>query len=268
MRIAPAVHYSMGGAWVDWPAADAKDRKDRFRQMSNLQGCFVVGEADYQYHGANRLGANSLLSCIFGGLVCGVEVPRYLESLSKGYQDIEESRFQDSLEKEEAFKKDLLNRDGKENIHQLHEELADYMVKHVTVKRTNKNLKKTLEKIQEIRSRYQNISLGDKGEKLNQTYIFANQFKSMLELALVITKGALLRDEFRGSHFKPEFPERDDDHFLKTTIAKYHPDQDEPEILYEPIDTPYLKPIQRDYTKAKRMKPKLENIPPNIELPL
>ena len=67
MRIAPAVHYSMGGAWVDWPAADASDRKERFRQMSNLTGCFVAGEADYQYHGANRLGANSLLSCIFGG---------------------------------------------------------------------------------------------------------------------------------------------------------------------------------------------------------
>ena len=85
---------------------------------------------------------------------------------------------------------------------------------------------------------------------------------------MIITKGALLRDEFRGSHFKPEFPERDDKNWLKTTIATYTPGSDEPEISYMPIDTPYLQPIQRDYSKAKRIKPKLENIPANIELPI
>lgn len=268
MRIAPAVHYSMGGGWIDWPAADAPDRKERFRHMSNLTGCFVAGEADYQYHGANRLGANSLLSCIFGGLVCGVDVPRYIESLSNSYQDIDEAPFQEALAKEEAFKKDLLERNGDENVHQLHEELARMMIQHVTVKRNNKGLKETLENIKKIRERYKNISLDDKSSNLNQTYIFANQFCSMLELAMVITKGALLRDEFRGSHFKPEFPERDDENWLKTTIATYNPDGDEPEISYEPIDTPYLQPIHRDYTKAKRIKPKLENIPKNIELPI
>ena len=71
----------MGGGWVDWPAADDPDRWTRFRQMTNLTGCFNVGESDYQYHGANRLGANSLLACIFGGLVTGVEVPRYIGTL-------------------------------------------------------------------------------------------------------------------------------------------------------------------------------------------
>ena len=64
MKIFPAVHYSMGGAWVDWPAADDPDRWTRFRQMTNIPGCFNVGESDFLYHGANRLGANSLLSCI------------------------------------------------------------------------------------------------------------------------------------------------------------------------------------------------------------
>lgn len=268
MRIAPAVHYSMGGAWVDWPAADAPDRKERFRQMSNLTGCFVAGEADYQFHGANRLGANSLLSCIFGGLVCGVEVPRYLETLTRGYQDVDEAPFKEALEKEETFKQELMARSGDENVHKLHEELAKMMVQHVTVKRNNKNLKETLENIKKIRERYKHISLDDKGGSLNQTYAFANQFRSMLELALIITKGALLRDEFRGSHFKPEFPERDDENWLKTTIATYNSGSDEPEISYKPIDTPYLQPIQRDYSKAKRVKPKLENIPSNIELPL
>lgn len=268
MRIAPAVHYSMGGAWVDWPAADAPDRLDRFRQMSNLPGCFIAGEAEYQYHGANRLGANSLLSCIFGGLVCGVEVPRYLETLNSSYSDLDEGAFKAALQIEEGFKQDLISRDGKENIHQLHEELSKSMIQHVTVKRNNKDLAETLNHIKEIRERYKQISLDDRGTHLNQTYIFANQFNSMLELAMIITKGALLRDEFRGSHFKPEFPKRDDKNWLKSTIATYDTDQDEPVISYEPIDTPYLKPIQRDYTKAKRVKPKLENIPTNIQLPI
>lgn len=268
MRIAPAVHYSMGGAWVDWPAADAPDRMERYRQMSNLTGCFVAGEADYQYHGANRLGANSLLSCIFGGLVCGVEVPRYLEELSSTYEETPEHCFADALKHEEDFKHDLMHRQGEENVHKLHEELAHYMVKNVTVKRNNKDLQKTMDKIKEIRERYKNISLDDKGKLLNQTYIFANQFQSMLELALVITKGALLRDEFRGSHFKPEFPERDDENWLKSTIAEYDAKSGEPKISYEEVDMPYLQPIKRDYVKAKRVKPHLENIPPNIQLPI
>ncbi|MEM8727297.1 MAG: succinate dehydrogenase flavoprotein subunit [Chlamydiota bacterium] len=268
MRIAPAVHYSMGGAWVDWPAADAPDRWDRFRQMSNIEGCFVAGESEYQFHGANRLGGNSLLSTIFGGLTCGVEVPRYIDTLAESYDAIGDAPFKEALEKEERFKRDLIGRNGKENVHRLHQELAQQMIRHVTVKRSNDDLERTLNKIKEIRDRYRRISLDDKGSRLNQTYIFANQFRSMLELALVMTKGALLRDEFRGSHYKPEFPARDDENWLKTTIATYNPDGDEPEIGYEVVDTPYLKPIQRDYTKAKRIKPELENIPTDIRLPV
>lgn len=82
----------------------------------------------------------------------------------------------------------------------------------------------------------------------------------------MITKGALLRDEFRGSHFKPEFPERDDVNWLKTTIATYAPD--EPEITYEPVDTRHLEPVTRDYTVAKKTIPELTNIPTHITLPL
>ncbi len=268
MRIAPAVHYSMGGAWVDWPAADSPDRFERYRQMSNLRGCFVVGEADYQYHGANRLGANALLACIFSGLVAGVEVPRYLDQLENTHQDIPSHFFQDALQIETAFQKELMNRRGGENVHQLHEELSKIMIQNVTVKRDNKNLKKTIDKIKEIRERYQSITLDDRGDLLNQTYVFANQFRSMLELALVIAKGALLRDEFRGSHFKPEFPERDDLNFLKETLAKYDPTLDEPDISYASIDTRHLKPIKRDYVQAKRVTPQLENIPSNIALPI
>lgn len=266
MKIFPAVHYSMGGAWVDWPAADDPDRWTRFRQMTNLTGCFNAGESDYQYHGANRLGANSLLSCIFGGLVTGVEVPRYIDSLKTSYTSIPESIFSHALKLEEERREDLFSRNGPENVHKLHDEMSEWMVKYVTVKRDNPDLKKTLVKLKEIRERYRHITISDRGHRLNQTYVFANQFGPMLELALVITKGALLRDEFRGAHFKMEFPERNDQEWLKTTIATY--DKDEPIISYEPIDLRHLDPVKRDYTQAKKVKPTLKNIPANIQLPL
>lgn len=264
MKIFPAVHYSMGGAWVDWPAADAPDRDTRYRHMTNLIGCFNCGESDYQYHGANRLGANSLLSCIYSGLVVGDEVPRFLKNCPTERRS--EAIFEDALTLEEAFRKDLLNRSGKENVFKLHDELADLMVRNVTVKRDNKTLEKTLEAIKEIRERYQHISLDDKGRWANQSFQFAAEFKAMLELSLVITKGALLRNEFRGSHFKPEFTKRDDENWLKTTLATYHPE--EPEISYEPVDTRHLKPELRDYTVAKKKTPELKNIPSHLVLPV
>lgn len=268
MKICPGVHYTMGGAWVDWPAADDPDRKDRFRQMTNLKGCFNIGESDYQYHGANRLGANSLLSCIFSGLVAGVEVPRYIGSLASSYALTPESVFDDALASERKIQKDLLSCDGPENVHLLHDELAEWMVLYASVKRDNPDLKRAIEKIKEIRERYENIGLSDRGTALNQTYVFAHQFRAMIEIALVIAKGALLRDEFRGAHFKPAFPERDDENWLKTTIATYDPNEEEPVISYEPVDMRHLDPIKRDYTHAKKGKPTLKNIPNNIQLPL
>ncbi len=266
MKIFPAVHYSMGGAWVDWPAADDPDRMERFRHMTNIPGCFNIGESECQYHGANRLGANSLVACIYSGLVAGGEVPRYLHSLDKSYSNLPERIFDDPLTKEEIFKQQLLTSSGKENVHKLHDEMADLMVKYVTVKRDNQDLETTMVKLKEIRERYKNISLDDRGSLVNQTYAFANQFRYMLELALVITKGALLRNESRGSHYKPEFPLRDDVHWLKHTMAHYDPE--EPQIHYRPVDTRHLKPIPRDYVHAKKVKPTLENIPANIVLPI
>ncbi len=268
MKLFPAVHYTMGGGWVDWPSADDPDRNSRYRQMTNIPGCSNVGESDYQYHGANRRGANSLLSCIFGGLIVGVEVPKYLSSLSKTCEETSESFFERALNEEEKMQNELLNKKGNQNVHALHEELSELLIKNVTVKRNNEDLRATIVKIKEIRERYHDISLDDHGKTLNQTYVFAHQFRSMIELALVITKGALLRDEFRGSHFKPEFPERDDEKWLKTTIATYDPNQDEPVISYESVDMRHLEPIKRDYTQAKKVKPKLKNIPANIQLPI
>ncbi|CRX37537.1 succinate dehydrogenase flavoprotein subunit A [Estrella lausannensis] len=235
--------------------------------MTNIPGIFNVGESDYQYHGANRLGANSLLSCIFAGLVAGGEIPKYIASLQKNADDASSTYFDDALAIEESFKQQLFSSNGPENIFKLHEELAETLISHVTVKRNNADLKTALAKIHEVKERYGNISLSDKSSIANQSYIFANQFAAMLDIALIITKGALLRDEFRGAHYKPDFPSRDDQNWLKTTIATFDPHESDPVISYEAVDTRHLKPLMRDYTKAKKEIPTLENIPSNITFP-
>lgn len=268
MSIFPAVHYTMGGAWVDWPAADAPDRFLRYRQMTNIPGCFCAGEAEYQYHGANRLGANSLLSCLFGGLTSAFEIRRYLENLLLSYENVPQELFLEGVRIEEERRQEILSRKGPENIHRLHDELSHWMVKNVTVKRNNADLVKTMDKIKEIRKRQKEITLDDTSRFANQTFIFANQFEAMVELALVITKGALLRNESRGSHAKVDFPKRDDDNFLKATIAERTGESDEPVISYIQVNTCYLAPKLRDYTKQEKECPHFKDLPEHIPLPL
>ncbi|ANH78590.1 succinate dehydrogenase flavoprotein subunit [Candidatus Chlamydia sanziniae] len=264
MRIFPAVHYSMGGAWVDWPAADDIDRDGRFRQMTNIPGCFNCGESDFQYHGANRLGANSLLSCLFAGLVAGDEAARFIETYGPAVQESKDFECALCEEKEENAR--LLSASGKENIFILYEEIAAVMVQNVTVKRNNKDLQDTVNKLKELRERLKKVSVHDSSPFANKSFHFLRQMKPMLELALAITKGALLRNEFRGSHYKPEFPQRDDKHWLKTTLATYH--CEEPEISYCPVDTRHFQPSLRDYTKSSTVKIHPVNLPDNISLPL
>jgi len=266
MKIFPAVHYSMGGAWVDWPAVDDPDRLSRYRQMTNIVGCFNCGESDFEYHGANRLGANSLLSCIFGGLVTAEEIERFFAAQS-GVQ-FADKIFEEALQAEEAKRREIFSRQGPENIHKLHDELAEWMVKYVTVKRNNHDLARTLDKIQEIKERAKHITLPDTSRIANQSYIFADQFDPMLELSHVITKCALLRNESRGAHAKSNFPDRNDHDWLKTTIALYNPTTKEPDIHYIPVDTRYITPEFRDYTKAAKKIPHFENLPKEIPLPV
>jgi len=233
MRVFPAVHYTMGGLWVD------------YNQMTNIKGLFAAGECEYQYHGANRLGANSLLSCIHGGMVAGKKVFEYAKSLTKCSDDVPskvyEQHKQTVVAKFEQYKK----MEGKENPYKLHQELGETMTENVTVVRHNKKLLQTLDKLKEFRERFKNIDVLDRSGNANYSLFFVNQLRGMIELAMVITKGALLRDESRGSHYKPEFPKRDDERFLKTTIATYQ--EDEPQISYEDVDVSLIKPVLRKY---------------------
>ena len=238
MKIFPAVHYSMGGLWVDYD------------QMTNIPGIFAAGECDYSQHGANRLGANSLLSAIFGGMVAGPKAIEYIDGLDKHVSDLPSDLF-DSYVKEEQEKFDaLLKMDGTENAYQLHQELGEWMTDNVTVVRENARLLKTDEKIQELLERWENINITDTSKWSNQAVMFTRQLKNMLHLARVITLGAYKRDESRGAHYKPEFPERNDEEFLKTTIAEFNAENAEPIISYEEVDVSLIPPRKRDYTKT------------------
>ncbi len=268
MRIFPAVHYTMGGIWVDWPAHEDPDRLSRFRQMTNIPGCFNIGESDYLYHGANRLGANSLLSCIFSGLVAGDEAPRYLESLSKRSVEMSSTLFDQHLKAEEELKKEVMNRQGEENVFALHEELAESFVHTLTVERNNQSIEQTIEKIIEAKERLKRAPVHDQSSFANRTYIFSAQYGPMLELAHAIALGALKRDESRGSHFKPNFPDRNDQDWLKHTICSYDAQKCMPRLSYRSVDCRYVEPALRDYTKKSTGSPQFKNLPNTIPLPI
>lgn len=238
MKIFPAVHYSMGGMWVD------------YNQMTNIPGLFAAGECDYQYHGANRLGANSLLSAIYGGMVAGPKAIEYIKGLDKSAEDVASAPFDRETKKNTDKYEKLLKLDGTENAYVLHKELGEWMTNNMTVVRDNGKLKETIGKIKELKSRYQKISMTDTARWNNQGVAFTRQLWNMLELSEAMTVGALLRDESRGAHYKPEFPDRNDDKYMKSTLAKWTPDG--PQISYEDIDVSLIEPRKRDYTANKK----------------
>jgi len=238
MKIFPAVHYSMGGMWVD------------YNQMTNIPGLFAAGECEYQYHGANRLGANSLLSAIYGGMVSGPKAVEYIRGLKKSAEDISSSVFDRESKKQTDKYERLLKMEGKENAYVLHKELGEWMTNNMTVVRYNKKLEETIAKIKELKQRYQNINMTDTARWNNQGVAFTRQLWNMLELSEAMTLGALMRNESRGAHYKPEFPDRNDEDFMKTTKAAWTPDG--PTISYEEVDVSLIKPRKRDYSTDKK----------------
>jgi succinate dehydrogenase / fumarate reductase flavoprotein subunit len=236
MKIFPGVHYTMGGLWVD------------FNQMTNIPGLFAAGETEYQYHGANRLGANSLVSCIYGGFQTGPNALKYAKSLPAAEGDGGAAA---EIARQAAINKNLMNNEGTENPFRLWRELGSTMTEHATVIRYNKGLKLADEKVVELLERYKKVNLADRSQWANTSFAFARQLKNMLELSRTITLGALLRDESRGAHFKPDFPDRNDEKFLKTTKAAFTGAPEGPKFEYEEVDTQFIKPRPRSYTAAK-----------------
>ncbi|ETI67842.1 succinate dehydrogenase flavoprotein subunit [Neobacillus vireti] len=237
MKIFPAVHYSMGGLWVDYD------------QMTTIPGLFAAGECDYSQHGANRLGANSLLSAVYGGMVAGPNAVKYVDGLEKSSEAVSSSVFDSHVKEQEEKWNSIMSLSGTENAYVLHKELGEWMTDNVTVVRYNDQLLKTDEKIQELLERYQNININDTSKWSNQGAAFTRQLQNMLQLARVITIGAYNRNESRGAHYKPDFPKRNDEEFLKTTMANFVDAKTAPEFHYADVDTSLIKPRERDYTK-------------------
>ena len=232
MKIFPGMHYTMGGLWVD------------FRQHTNVPGIFAAGEADYSIHGANRLGANSLLSCINGGFLAGPNAIAYASSLSAAPGDGGHAA---ELQRQKEKNAALLSNPGTENPFKLWRELGETMTKHATIIRYNAGLDQADAKIVELLDRYRNVNLSDKTQWANTSFAFARQLQNMLHLARVIVQGARLRDESRGAHYKPDFPDRNDAQFLKTTMATFNPTTSAPTFSYAEVDTSLIPPRPRKY---------------------
>jgi succinate dehydrogenase / fumarate reductase flavoprotein subunit len=276
MKIYPAIHYSMGGLWVDYARDEAPvehggkalggggmKKGDPRNQSTNIPGLYAAGEADFQYHGANRLGANSLLSCIFTGLYMGPGVKNYIDNQKTAAADAGAAVFESRLRDQQKLQEKLLGATGDQNPYQIQKELGKTMSDNCTIIRVNKRMKQSLALIEELKQRYQTrLRMPDGSSWSNQTLGFARSVWDMLLLSEAITKAAIAREESRGAHFKipdelesrTDIPlddralKRDDTHWLKTTLASYRNGQCE--LSYEPVDISLAEPVKRDYGKT------------------
>ncbi|MEK6234914.1 MAG: FAD-binding protein, partial [Planctomycetales bacterium] len=273
MKIFPAVHYSMGGLWVDYERTDSGNLNlgSPRNQTTNIPGLYAIGEVDYQYHGANRLGANSLLSCIFSGLMVAPSLENWLKNLPGTAAGDQPASFYEAAvgradEASDALKKRPA---GGENPYIIHQALGEAMTAGATVVRRNPQLDEAYEKVSELEERAQKCSLSDGGNWTNQNLQFTRALLDMFPLAKTVLKGARLRDECRGAHYKPDFAypsltkedpaerrkeaEQWCDRFaentkkwLKSSVASLDSDG-EPDIAYEDVDVSLIPPRPRLY---------------------
>src|SRR6202042_3384393 len=152
------------------------------------------------------------------------------------------------LARQKEFNNQLLNNPGTENPFKLWRELGETMTKHATIVRYNAGLDEADAKLVELLERYKNVNLSDKSAWANTSFAFTRQLWNMLQLARVIVQGARLRDESRGAHYKPDFPNRNDEQFLKTTKAAFV--DGAPKISFEEVDISGIKPRPRVYTST------------------
>jgi len=261
MKIFPAVHYTMAGLWTTY----TKDEKSGGlkhgapnNMMTNIAGLYAMGEASFAYHGANRLGANSLLSCIFDGLCGGPSVRNYINDGMNGVvpnsAEVPQATYDAIVQQETARMTDLIQSNGTENPYNLWQEMGKVMTENCTVVRYNDRLQKTLEACEDWKARYARVKLSDTGMWTNQNLSFTRALGDMIKQSEAIIRAALMRDESRGAHYKPEFPDRDDARFLKTSLAKFDKTTGNAVIDLGPVDTSLVPPRARTYGKTDAKK--------------
>ncbi|MFN8048168.1 MAG: fumarate reductase/succinate dehydrogenase flavoprotein subunit [Ancrocorticia sp.] len=209
MRIAPGAHFTMGGLWTD------------FDQMSSIPGLFVGGEAGWAYHGANRLGANSLLSaCVDGWFTLPFSVPNYLaDHLNEALPAADSAPVQEALGRVNARTQALLDVKGTKGPTQFHRELGEILYRGCGVGRSKDGLIKAREEVRALRDEFwKNVSVPGVGSQVNQTLEKAGRVADFLELAELMCVDALDREESAGAHFRVEHQDdgeakRDDEHW-------------------------------------------------------
>ena len=275
MRIFPAVHYSMGGLWADYvkSADGGLESGAPQNHMTNIEGLYAIGECDYHYHGANRLGANSLLSCIFTGLFTGPSIVNYIGSQSGGHAEVDSSVLEAAVGRQQERHDGLLNGNSgsDENPYLIHQELGDVMTRAATVVRRNDQLTggdRKSKRAPRTCNESQPCPTAETGP--TRTSSSQNRLQDMFPIAKSILGGALQRDECRGAHFKPDFQkpsltaedpaerrkqaedwcdafEKNNEKYLKSTIAEYDNQKMQPSLSYEDVDTSLQPPRPRLY---------------------
>ena len=253
MRIFPGVHYSMGGLWTTYsPADDLRGMKAGApnSMMTNIEGLYAFGEVNYQYHGANRLGANALLSCIFDGLFCGQGVVNYVADRDGAVGDLGPGAYDAAKADEERLVDELVAADGNENPYVIGRELGEEMTAACTVVKSEARLEQSRETLAGLHERYGRIRLSDTGLWTNQNLSYARAVGDMLRIADAMIEASLLRRESRGSHYRVDHPTRNDSEFLRTTVASYDRETGRPKIAYEDVEVGLVVPRERNYTKT------------------
>lgn len=255
MEIFPSVHYSMGGIYVD--------RK----HFTNIPGLMASGECDHQYHGANRLGANSLLSAAYSGTVSGPEAMKWAKENVSKLCEITDAEIENARQQVQDEYDAIRQMNGSENAHQLHQEMGEIMYEYVSIERDNKGLDICLAKLKEILKRWDNIGVTDHGNWANQEAMFVRQLRNMILYAMAITKSARCRDESRGAHAKIMLDEngkriekdgelvfypRNDEKFMFTSVVSFNAATEEPEVTYEEFEHSLIKARPRNYAVAKK----------------
>ncbi len=228
--IRPVAHYLMGGIETDIDGA------------TRTKGIWAAGEtACVSLHGANRLGTNSTAECLLWGKITGQEAVKYIgqgEKMPEAPMD----RFKDE---DKRIWEEMFNKNGSESVYTIKTELRTTMDKNAGVYRTSEGLQAGLNKIMELKKRFQNIGIKDKSHAYNTDLTSALEVENMLTLAEVFVTGALNREESRGGHARRDFPTRDDDKWLKHTLAFYS--EKGPKFDFKPVNITTWKPIERKY---------------------
>ncbi len=253
MKIFPAVHYTMGGMWTTYTAKD--DGKGMVQgapntMVTNIEGLYALGEVNYQFHGATRLGANALLSCTFDGLFAGDGIAEFVNQAETPAATLDNAMFDRDVKLEEAKVQHLVDATGSENPYEIAREMGVEMTAASTVVKTEDRMLEAMKALHSLQERYENISLSDSGMWTNQNLGWARATGDMLKLAEVVLQGGIDRKESRGSHYRPDYPDRHDEQFLKTTIAEWDASTGRPKMWYEDVTLGLVEPRERTYGKT------------------